>query len=73
LPEDTFNKYSSRTSLLWTKFWAMFKSDITSYYTNLRKYYITPERIINIGEALVNSKISKEQYNLDFSLKHLGT
>ena len=73
LPEDTFNKYNSKSSLLWTKFWAVFKDDIQAFYKNLRDCYVTPERMINIGRNLVNNLISKEQYNIDFSLKHLGT
>lgn len=73
LPEDTFTKYNSKSSKLWTKFWAAFKEDIRSYYNRLRTQYVTPDRMVSVGKGLVNNMISKEQYNIDFSLKHLGT
>lgn len=73
LPQNTFNKYNSASSNLWIKFWAAFKEQIQSMYDTLRRNYITSDRIISIGQNIISNFISKEQYNIDFSLKHLGT
>ena len=73
LPDNTFTMYNSKSSKLWQKFWKSFKTQIQTYYANLRNNYITPGRLIDLSKTLVNDKISKEQYNIDFSLKHLGT
>lgn len=72
IPSNTYDKYNSSGSILWTAFWSEFKKQIEQKYSLLRTY-VTPEKIINIGKTIVTDHISKEQYNIDFSLKHLGT
>ena len=70
---DTVGIYNSADSILWTKFWRVFKQDIINYYSKIRNLkLITPEKIIASGKKMV-SLISKEQYNIDFYLKYYNT
>lgn len=72
LPSDTYTCYNSKDSQLWIKFWNGFNDTLKSKY-NLLRPYINPENIILNGKTQVSNLITKEQYNIDFSLKHLGT
>lgn len=66
--------YSSNTSKLWINFYKNFKSNIESFYLNLRRNAnYSPESIIQLCENSLINKLGVFQYNQDFSNKYLGT
>lgn len=65
--------YSSENSKLWINFYKNFKSEIETFYANLRQNYnYSADSIIELCENKVINVLGTAQYNQDFQNKYLG-